>query len=442
MPEEPSTEEPFAEEPSDAVDSDESETACDNSESQNAPEIEIVIADIEDDIFGETKLTASDIGLGESAPTEGNAVQEKIDKIEEAAELAEVLRNENAEMPETAEKPASELISVSLEDVGAEPETAEEEEPVREYQPRTKTREPDENLFESILIVDENPLVVDPKASVYQDDTLYLHSKEQSENPTAVFKVPDGPIVFPTDIDDAEFQEQWLDEDEDGDNMTARTKRTRRRISAFIGAVVLMFAALILFSAVKTVVSGFTSIGSTSEKKTEYTEFITPVVVNDPLPFENVQKADNKMLLQSSIWYALRQLDKTEGYEHESDATDKIVISADLVEKAAKELFGNDVKLNLHILSESEGSAIYYYDSIENSFHIARRGIEGPTAVITKIAQKSDYISLIVGYCQEEMSLSSSENNEDACYKFMEYILAIRPDGSYYIRSIRNYTEN
>ena len=97
----------------------------------------------------------------------------------------------------------------------------------------------------------------------------------------------------------------------------------------------------------------------------------------------------------------------------------------------------------MNVLSESDGSAIYYYDSIDNSFHTTRSGIIGPTAVITKIAQKSDYISLVVGYSsQEEMSLTSSESSENECYKFMEYVLAIKPNGDYYIKSIRNYVED
>ena len=116
------------------------------------------------------------------------------------------------------------------------------------------------------------------------------------------------------------------------------------------------------------------------------------------------------------------------------------MLPAENVEKSAKTLFGKDVKLNMNVLSENDGSALYYYDSIDKTFHITRGGITGPTAIITKIAQKSDYISLVVGYMQqEEMSLTSSESTEDECYKFMEYVLALNPDGSYYIRSIRNY---
>ncbi len=413
-------------------------------EAQAAPVVDVIVADLEEDIFGETKVSKAE---GEAAEESGDTVQNKIDKLAEAAELAEVLRQESEDVlpDESRATDESGIFSVSIDDIAVTPEVRKaepDEESVKEYRPREKTREPDENLFESVLIVDDNPSMIDAAAGAGQDDTLFLHSREHTENPTAVFKLPEGPIVFPTDIDDAEFQEQWLDEDEDGDDMASRNKRTRRRISAFIGAVVLLFAVMILFSAVKTVVSGFTNIGSTSEKKTEYTEFISPVVLTDPMPFESVEKADNNMLLQSSIWRALRELDEAEGYEHVSDATNKIVLPADNVERASKELFGSDVQINLNVLNESDGSAIYYYDSIDNSFHITRSGIVGPSAVITKIAQKSDYISLVVGYSSlEEMSLSS-ENTENECYKFMEYVLALKPNGDYYIKSIRNYVDN
>ena len=441
----PEAPQPEAPQPTEAPETSETPVNVFVEEVAEKPDVEIIIADLEDEIFAEERLIGPESKPEEETKSEtGIEIEDKIEKIAEAAEVAEVFRQENEDVsPEEAQTAQPDIFSVSIDDVTVTPEvrTAQEEE-IREYTPREKTRESDENLFESVLIVDENPSIIDKEASSAQDDTLFLHLKESSENPTAVFKLPEGPIVFPTDIDDAEFQEQWLDEDEDGDDMASRNKRTRRRISAFIGAVALLFALMILFSAVKTVVSGFNSIGSTSEKKTEYTEFISPVVVNDPMPFESVEKADNNMLLKSSIWQALRKLDETEGYEHVSDATNKIVLPAENVEDAAKELFGNDVKLNMNVLSEYDGSALYYYDSIYKTFHITRSGITGPSAVITKIAQKSDYISLVVGYVQpEEMSLTSSESSETECYKFMEYVLALNSDGSYYISSIRNYVE-
>ena len=420
-------------------------------EESRIPEVEVIIADLEDDIFAEETVAVPEEPVTEEPEEEsGIDVEDKIEKLAEAAEVAEIFRMENEDLLSESVEDAigPDIFSVSIDDIAVIPEARPEarpsdEEEIKQYQPHRKKRESDDNIFESVLIVDENPRMIDAAASAGQDETQFLHSREQTENPTAVFKLPDGPIVFPTDIDDAEFQEQWLDEDEDGDDMASRNKRTRRRISAFIGAVALLFAVMILFSAVRTVVSGFTNIGSTSEKKTEYTEFISPVVVNDPMPFESIDKADNNMLLKSSIWQALNELDETEGYEHVSDATNKIVLPAEMVEKAARELFGKDVKLNMNVLSEYDGSAIYYYDSIDNSFHITRSGITGPSAIITKIAQKSDHISLVVGYIsEEEMSLTSSESTEEECYKFMEYILGLNSNGSYYIKSIRNYVDD
>lgn len=407
--------------------------------------VDIDISEIEDEIFAETEAIAPEELEGtreEEEPVSGeDAVKEKLEKLVEAAELAEVLRQESEDTLPTEEQPGIQLPS---EDLSVTPEVTKadgEDEVVKPYQPREKATEDGDKVFESILIVDDNQKVLDPAISKEQDDTLYLHAKGTSENPTAVFRLPDGPIVLPTDFDDADFQEQWLDEDEDGDEMASRTKRARRRVSAFIGAVVIVFAALILVSVVKTVVTGFNNLGGTGEKKMEYTEFIAPVVLNDPAPFESIEKADNQMLLESSIWRVLDEMRKTEGYEYTYDATKKIVIAADQVEQAGRELFGSEVQLNMNVLSESDGSAIYYYDSIENTFHISEGGVMGPTAIITRMAQKSDRVTLVVGYIsQEEMTLTSSEG-EPECYKYMEYVLTLKPNGSYYIQSIRNYVE-
>lgn len=437
---------------------------------------ELDIAEIEDTIFSKTDIsefseeTAKSLSheakasetensiVAEISPENREAVKEKIEKLIEAAELAEILRQESEDnkLHEPAdntgensvkEKQASEHFRMDLhldddtgiaENIESSSLTVGGDE-VKEYQPHEKVTE-NENVFESVLIVDDTDKALDTTEFNDQDDTLFLHSKEPSECPTAIFKLPEGPIILPTDIDDGDFQEQWLDEDEDGDEMASRSKRARRRISAFIGAVTVVLVLMIFVGVVKTAVMGINNIGGTGEKKAEYTEFISPVVINDPDPFETVDTAENQMLLESSIWCVL--LDKTADYSYNYDATGKIILPADEVAAAGNKLFGNDVKLNMDVLSESDGNTLYYYDSIDNSFHISTGGIVGPSANITKIAQKSDYVSLIVGYSsQADMNLTSSESDEVECYKYMEYILAFNSDGSYYIQSIRDYTE-
>lgn len=420
--------------------------------------VDIDISELENEIFAETDIsgledeTLAQAGA-EVSETGEEAVKEKIEKLVEAAELAEVLRQESEDAAPEGEPSDTEidifsvsLPSDSLPEINAErgdaEETAPEEEVIREYRPRSTPKRPkDENVFESVLIVDDSRSVVDDEAAGRQDDMQFLHAAAVTENPTAVFRLPDGPIVLPADVDDADFQEHWLDDDGDGDEMATRSKRARRRVSAFIGGVAILFVVMVVVSVLSTVITGFSNIGSTNEKKLEYSEFITPVVLNDPAPFETLDKADNQMLLESSIWRVLDKMSATEDYEYTYDATRKIVISADEVAKAGRELFGSEVQLDMNVLSESDGSAIYYYDSIDNSFHIATGSLLGPAPVITKMAQKSDYISLVVGYVnQEEMTLTSSDD-EVECYKYMEYVLALESDNSYYIQSIRDYVE-
>lgn len=405
--------------------------------------------------------------------TDEEAISEEIESTEdETALLAEVLRVENAEVTETAEDTAEEspveespkMAEAAEGDAQDEeidifsvvpPASVEqvlptdvvtvvpEETPVKPYRPKEKPRttegerEKDENVYESVLIVDDSRSVVDNKAADKQDDMQFLHSAA-AENPTAVFKLPEGPIVLPTDIDDADFQEQWLDEDEDGDGMAKRTKRARRRISAFIGGVAILFAIMVVVSVLSTVITGFNNIGSTNEKKTEYSTFIAPVVLNDPMPFETVEKADNQVLLASAIW---RVLENMSADEFTYDATQKIVVPAAKVAQAGRDLFGPDIELNMKVLSESDGSAIYYYDSIDDSLHVSTMGIVGPTPVITKMTLRSDYAKLVVGYVLQDDIVALTSDEEVECYKYMEYVLAYNSDGTYYVQSVRDYVE-
>ncbi len=377
------------------------------------------------------------------------AVNAKLQKLVEAAELAELIRVENEEAEtvtggfEYTEKSSADFtLTMEGDSVEVSDEPASDAgEDVKEYRPHSEPAQ-SEDVFESVLIVDDNTAetAADSEAES-QDDSLFLRSKTADECPTAIFKLPEGPIILPTDIDDGDFQEQWLDDEEDSDEMATRSKRARRRISAFIGAVAILFALVSAVWILKTAVLGLNSIGSTGEKKAEYTQFISPVVINDPEPFENIENADNQMLLESAIWSALSSADENSAYSYQYDDTGKIVLPAKEVEEAGRKLFGADVKLNMDVLSETDGSVLYYYDSIEDKFHITTGGIIGPSANITKIAQKSDYVSLIVGYCSQA-DMSSVSSDEVEAYKYMEFILSFDEKGDYHIESIREYTED
>ncbi len=396
---------------------------------------EIVSADDNEDADSELDATEA-------------AVNAKLQKLVEAAELAELLRMENVEAVAVTDEfdhceKSYDDVKIAVEDsdnneIPDEPDSDEECDDIKEYSSKAACDQ-SEKIFESVLIVDEACATSADEAD-NQDDTLFLRAKNADECPTAVFKLPEGPIILPTEFDDADFREQWLDDEEDSDEMASRSKRARRRISAFIGAVTILFVLVGAVWVLKTAVMGINSIGSTGEKKAEYTQFISPVVITDPKPFESVENADNQMLLESAIWSVLDSADDAEDFNYQYDDTGKIVLPAKEVAEAGKKLFGDNVKLEMDVLSETDGNVLYYYNSIEDNFHIATGGIIGPSAVITKIANKSDYVSLIVGYCSQA-DINSAASDQVEAYKYMEYILSFDEKGSYYIESIRDYTE-
>lgn len=411
----------------------------DDNSSKSVSEDDEVVSVEDDEADEQTKINETEA-----------AVNAKLQKLVEAAELAELVRAESEEAEivtggsDRAEKSIYDLAATDNNDGGDNSDMtaiSEASEEVREYMPKTKPAEAEE-IFESVLIVDDGTEESnsDDEAES-QDSTLFLRAKATDECPTAIFKLPEGPIILPTDIDDGDFQEQWLDDEEDSDEMASRSKRARRRISAFIGAVTILFVLVGAIWILKTAVIGLNSIGSTSEKKVEYTQFISPVVLTDPEPFESVEGANNQMLLESAIWSVLVSKDESSDHNYEYDDTGKIVLPAVEVEEAGKKLFGNDIKLNMDVLSETDGNVLYYYDSIEDKFHITTGGIIGPSAGITKIAQKSDYVSLIVGY-YSQADMNSASSDEVEAYKYMEYVLSLDGKGEYHIESVRDYVED
>ncbi len=392
----------------------------------------------------------------EEAP-EVESSDERLKALVEAAEVAEIFREESRELEGGAVASADEQDDADAYDLGelepeepqsdesAEASVGEQETEQTEAQPtesQPTEAQSDENeepeVFESILVVDDETFT--PPEDGDPSDTMFLHVNYNAQEERSVARSGE-PIVLPTDVDDGDFQEHWFYEKEESGEVESREKSARRRISALVGAVVVIVAFVGAVWAIRITVNGIFSIGSTSELKVEYMEFIEPVVLNDPDPFESVDAADNSMLLQSAIWSVLDSIDDAEDYEYEYDATGKIILSGSTVEAAARSLFGSSVELELNVLSESDGDVLYYYDSVGESFHIAAGGIDGPTGSIIKIARKTDYVSLIVAYYDTDEISDSSSGEDVEAYKYMEYILAFNDDDTYYIQSIRNYDE-
>ena len=80
-----------------------------------------------------------------------------------------------------------------------------------------------------------------------------------------------------------------------------------------------------------------------SEQKAEFEKYLAPVVMFDPVAFESIDKASEKMLLESSLWATLMNMDSN---KYNYDDMQMLVVNQTDVDAACAKLFGKDVRLD------------------------------------------------------------------------------------------------
>ena len=235
--------------------------------------------------------------------------------------------------------------------------------------------------------------------------------------------------------------------------MEQTTARSRRRRSAApIGGLFILLAVIglvtVLVLCVKLTVK---TIDNTAHKEA-FEEQILPVLIFDPVPFENPADLDNLVLLRSSLWSVLLG-EKRGSFQY--DETNSIRVPASDVDVAAAKLFGPDVKLEHTSFGNYELS--YTYDEDANMYLVPVAGLSGVyTPRVEKITKKSsDVVELTVGYIppdtiwtadQKEVAMTTPEQEKLAAQseggvkadKYMIYEMTKLKNGGYYISAIRD----
>lgn len=356
---------------------------------------------------------------GDNTEEEPSEPQEEQNENDNNGVEAEVEENANAEADKEAEQPETELVEES---VPAARRTAVAARP----------------LYDEL---DANDRYAQSRYSGKdhgQDDTLFLR-KRRSEG-MALSVLADARL--PKYIDDDDFVERWLGEGEEED-MASESKRRRRRISTIIGAVTMVLALIGFIAVARWGISLLSGIGNTDSQKSEYADFISPVVMSEVPVFEAWDAIPQDKLLQSSIFSVLLEMDVS----YERDDTGKFIIpSTDIVDEV-KELYGaysddptQDEEINTKIRNalysaageDTTNTDVYYVD-MEDSFHVAD-GLSGPSPQVTDVSRRDNTVTLVVQY------LEDLETGSGAILYSRQYILTLVEDG-YYVQAIREYSE-
>lgn len=215
---------------------------------------------------------------------------------------------------------------------------------------------------------------------------------------------------------------------------TGAARRNRNKWAMPVGITVIIFAIVGLVAVLTAIGFGIKNLTSQSAKKAEYEAFISPVIMFDPDPFDDVSKGNQSQLINAAIWALLRSEVDTSMY-----ATDDGTLSipqAD-VEKSFAKLFGSDVK-PVHTGVVGMGYE-FKYDSAGKKYIVPITGVSSIyTPRVKDIDKKGSTVELTVGYLGSGQWAQAENGDmiEPTPDKYMKIILREK-DGDYYISAIR-----
>lgn len=219
-----------------------------------------------------------------------------------------------------------------------------------------------------------------------------------------------------------------------------RSQRRRgvRRYGVVLGAFVLLLA-LIGVAAIATIAGKQIYQAATDDSALRaYDEFIAPVVMQDPKPFEGPENADREMVQNASLWKTI--LANNGASYTEYDDSGRALIPVGDVSAACSELFGPDCQLS----PQTPEDTFYTYDEETAQYHVAMFSSESAYTPYTESSRKQDGdVILRVAYVTPGSNQnSSSPASDQPVQKRMDYVLRTdKTTGEQYIYAVREVTE-
>jgi hypothetical protein len=215
-------------------------------------------------------------------------------------------------------------------------------------------------------------------------------------------------------------------------------RSVRRRYGVVLGGIVLVFALIGVGFLVTELGRAIYNHAHDDSALRAYDQFLAPVVMQDPDPFENVAGANPDMVMTASLWRTI-SLNGDSYTTYDDQGFTLIPLGA--VEEACKELFGPDCVLQ----PRSPEDTFYTFSAVDNQFHVQPYGTQSSYTPYTESMRKSGgSVFLKVGYVSAADEYRTQENGpveKPKPVKYLEYELHTAEDGGQYIAAIRTLAE-
>ncbi len=219
-------------------------------------------------------------------------------------------------------------------------------------------------------------------------------------------------------------------------------KSRRNRYASSIGVALIVLAVVGAITLVSLSVDMTIRLFDRSGEIDELESFITPVVMFDPVPFDDVTNADENLIRLSSIWSCL--LSEKRG-TYSNDDSGMLLLPASDVDVAAATLFGSSTVINHQTFGDFEST--YYYDEVSGLYKVPVVGLTSfYIPYISEMDSQGDMITLTVGYVPPTENFGgitiNDEDYEPTPDKYMSYHLQETQNGYKIVQILPITTES
>lgn len=213
------------------------------------------------------------------------------------------------------------------------------------------------------------------------------------------------------------------------------TGRNRRKIAPKLGLISYVLMIIGVLAVISFVIGTVQDILNRDDGREIYEEFISPVVMMDPIPFEDVNDADKAFVLEASVWSALSGSNRA---NYRYDDMGLLLLPASDVDVASVKLFGPDVDIEHASFEDMDGT--YLYDPDIGAYRIPVISKLAYSPAITEINEEGDNLLLTVGYVAPGNMWTTvvlDEDGDPEPEKFMIYEMQKNGE-NYFVKAVRD----
>lgn len=213
----------------------------------------------------------------------------------------------------------------------------------------------------------------------------------------------------------------------------------KNKLAFPIGVIAAILAVIGLITVIRFSADTVKNLSDKTADKKEYEQMLTPVVMFDPDPFDDLTHADVSQLLNSAVWALLMSEDGADKYPYSEGENIGIVVPQADIEKYFVSLFGTEIDIaSMHTTLDMSEYDITY-DAALKSYILPITGIESAyTPKVYDIQKQGSSVVLSVGYIGTKawVQIADGEYSAPEPDKYMKITLRER-DGGMYISSIQ-----